>query len=380
MDLQTAAEPIAFSRPYMGDAEAQAASDTVRSGWIVGGPRLAEFERRFAAHCGAAHAVGVSNWTTGAFLVLHAWNIGPGDEVIVPSLTFIASVNVIRHVGATPVFAEIDERTYNIDPADVAGKITSRTKAIVAVDQIGLPCDIDAVAAVAAAHGVRVLDDAACAFASVNRGRPVGSLAEVTVFSLHARKVVTTAEGGMIVTDDHALAQRLRLLRHQGMSASDFARHGARPTQFETYPEIGFNYRITDVQAAIGLAQLDRLDEMLRLRRAAAERYTAGLVGHPFVVAPMVPDGLEHNWQSYQVALAPDATLSRNATMDRLYDANIPTRRGVMASHRERPYAELDAVLPITERVADTTFQLPMHPGLSAFQVERVLEQLWRLR
>lgn len=379
MDLHTAAETIAFSRPYTGNAEARAASDAVRSGWIVGGPRLALLEERFAQRCGAKHAVGVSNWTTGAFLVLHAWGIGPGDEVIVPSLTFIASVNVIRHVGATPVFAEIDDRTFNIDPEDVRRKITARTKAIVPVDQIGLPCDIDAINALAAEHGLRVLDDAACAFASANRCRPVGSLADVTVFSLHARKVVTTGEGGMIVTDDHKLAQRLRRLRHQGMSASDFERHQARPTQFETYPEIGYNFRITDVQAAIGLAQLDRLAEILQLRRAVASRYTSGIAGHPFVTAPLVPDGLEHNWQSYQITLQPGAALSRNEVMDRLHDAGIPTRRGVMASHREAPYAALSAALPVTERVADTTLQLPMHPGLDVAQTDRILQTLWDL-
>ena len=380
MDLQTAAEPIAFSRPFMGEAEAQAAADTVRSGWIVGGPQLAKFEERFASHCGARFGIGVSNWTTGAFLVLHAWNIGPGDEVIVPSLTFIASVNVIRHTGATPVFAEVSERTYNIDPVDVARKITPRTKAIFPVDQVGLPCDIDAIATLAKKHGLHLLDDAACAFASSNRGRPIGSLADVTVFSLHARKVISTAEGGMIVTDDEALAKRLRLLRHQGMSASDFARHAARPTEFETYPEIGYNFRITDIQAAIGLAQLDRLDEMLRRRREAALRYTTGLAGHPFILTPIEPEGLAHNWQSYQIALTPSAPVSRNAAMDQLYDANIPTRRGVMASHREPPYADMGASLPITERVADSTIQLPMHPGLDATQTDRVQEALWQIK
>ena len=256
-------EPIAFSRPCFGEAEAEAAAAVVRSGWVVGGPCLAEFERRFAKLCGADHAVGVSSWTTGAFLVLHAWGIGPGDEVIVPSLTFIASVNVIRHVGATPVFAEIDPATYNIDPADAARRITDRTRVIMPVDQLGLPCDIDAIGALARRHGLRVLDDAACAFGSFNKGRPVGALADATVFSLHARKVVTTAEGGMITTDDAALAERLRRLRHQGMSLSDYARHAGPPTQFESYPEIGYNHRITDIQAAIGLAQLDRLDDIL---------------------------------------------------------------------------------------------------------------------
>ncbi len=339
-------EPIAFSRPYMGEAEASAAADAVRSGWIVGGPRLAEFERRFAAECGAAHAVGVSSWTTGAFLVLHAWGIGPGDEVIVPSLTFIATVNVIRHVGATPVFAEVDKHTFNIDPADAAKKITKRTKAVMPVDQIGLPCRIDAINEFARANGLLVLDDAACAFASRNQGRPIGSLADASVFSLHARKVISTAEGGMIVTDDAEFAERLRILRHQGMSLSDFARHAMRPTQFETYPVVGYNHRITDIQAAVGLAQMDRLEEILDLRRAVARRYNDELAAHPLFETPHVPEGMEPNWQSYQITVRENARWSRDQIMESLYESGIPTRRGVMASHREAPYAGLHAQLP----------------------------------
>jgi perosamine synthetase len=369
-------EPIAFSRPCFGEAEAEAAAAVVRSGWVVGGPRLAEFERRFAQLCGADHAIGVSSWTTGAFLVLHAWGIGPGDEVIVPSLTFIASVNVIRHVGATSVFAEIDPSTYNIDPADAARRITGRTRVIMPVDQLGLPCDIDAIGALARRHGLRVLDDAACAFGSVNNGRPVGALADATVFSLHARKVVTTAEGGMITTDDAALAERLRRLRHQGMSLSDYARHAGPPTRFENYPEIGYNHRITDIQAAIGLAQLDRLNYILERRRAVAARYCAHLSGHPALIAPHVPPGLIHNWQSYQVRLREDAGLSRNAVMDRLFEMGIPTRRGVMASHLEPPYRRGASSLPLTEGTAAATLQLPMHPELTPQQQDRVLAAL----
>jgi perosamine synthetase len=369
-------EPIAFSRPCFGDAEAEAAAAVVRSGWVVGGPRLAEFERRFAKLCGANHAIGVSSWTTGAFLVLHAWGIGPGDEVIVPSLTFIASVNVVRHVGATPVFAEIDPGTYNIDPADAAHRITGRTRVIMPVDQLGLPCDIDAIAALARRHGLRVLDDAACAFGSVNKGRPVGALADVTVFSLHARKVVTTAEGGMITTDDTELAERLRRLRHQGMSLSDYARHGGPPTRFESYPEIGYNHRITDIQAAIGLAQLDRLDYILERRHAVAARYGTYLSGQPALIAPHVPPGLTHNWQSYQVRLREHAGLSRNAVMDRLFEMGVPTRRGVMASHLEPPYRRDAPSLPLTESTAAATVQLPMHPELTPEQQARVLNAL----
>jgi perosamine synthetase len=369
-------DPIAFSRPYMGEEEVQAAAGVLRSGWIVGGSRLAAFERRFAELCGASEAVAVSSWTTGGFLVLHSLGIGPGDEVIVPSLTFIASVNVIRHVGAIPVFADVDPATYNIDPADVARKVTTRTRAIVPVDQIGLPCEIDAINEIAARHDLHVIDDAACAFGSRNHNRPVGSLAEITIFSLHARKVVTTGEGGMIVTNDLALAARLRRLRHQGMSLSDFARHNASPTVFEDYPEVGYNFRVTDIQAAVGLTQLDRLDDILSRRHAVAERYQQALAGHPVFVPPHVPAGLAPNWQSYQIALRSDALVTRNMIMDRMHAMGIPTRRGVMASHLERPYCVSGARLPNTERLAATTLQLPMHPALKLGQQIRVLAAL----
>jgi perosamine synthetase len=369
-------DPIAFSRPYLGEEEVQAAAAVLRSGWIVGGARLAAFERRFAELCGAAEAVGVSSWTTGGFLVLHSLGIGQGDEVIVPSLTFIASVNVIRHAGATPVFADVDPATYNIDPADVAHKITERTRAILPVDQVGLPCDIDAINEIASRYGISVIDDAACAFGSRNRNRTVGSLAEVTIFSLHARKVVTTGEGGMIVTNDRALAERLRRLRHQGMSVSDFARHNISPTMFEEYPEIGYNFRITDIQAAIGLAQLDRVDDLLARRRAVAERYQQALAGHPVLIPPHVPAELVPNWQSYQIAVGFGSPVTRNELMDRLHAMGIPTRRGVMASHLEPPYRALSAHLPNTERLAAATLQLPMHPALTLAQQDRVLAAL----
>jgi len=367
---------IQFSRPYMDEREATAAAEAIRSGWIVGGARLAELEARMAAHGGAAEAVGVSSWTTGAFLVLHAWDIGPGDEVIVPSLTFIASVNVIRHVGATPVFADIDPQTWNIDPADAERKITDRTRAILPIDQIGLPCDIDAINAFARRRGLRVLQDAACSFASRTLNRSIGNLADATVFSLHARKVVTTGEGGMILTSDRSLARRLRLLRHQGMSMSDYERHGADPTRFETYPEVGYNHRITDIQAAVGLAQLDKLEDILQRRRAVAIRYTDHLANHALLKPPHVPEGLEPNWQSYQVQMRQGGADLRNAVMQRLFARGIPTRRGVMASHLEPPYRTDRASLPHTEHAAATTLQLPMHPGLDEGAVDRVLRAI----
>ncbi len=376
----TAIEPIAFAKPCMGADEEAAAAAAVRSGWIVGGPRLAEFETRFAQLCGARHAVGVSSWTTGAFLVLHAWGVGPGDEVIVPSLTFIASVNVVIHAGAKPIFADIDPNTWNIDPDAIERLITPRTRVIMPVDQLGLPSDIEAINGIARRHGLHVIEDAACSFGSRNAGRPIGTLTDITIFSLHARKVVTTGEGGMIVTDDGAFAERLRRLRHQGMSLSDHARHSARPTVFESYPEIGYNFRMTDIQAAIGLVQLDRLPHMLARRREIADRYNTYLRNHPLLRPPYVPEGMQHNWQSYMVGLRPGCGLDRGEVMDWLYDRGIPTRRGVMASHLEPPYAGTASALPNTEAAAANTFQLPMHPGLTTAQQDHILQQLDTLR
>ncbi len=367
---------ISFARPDCGEAEAQAAADVVRSGWIVGGPKLLELERRLADHCGVAEGVGVSSWTTGAFLVLHAWGIGPSDEVIVPSLSFIASANVVAHTGATPVFADIDPDTWNIDPEDVAKRITDRTKAIVPVDQAGFPCAMDEINTIARRHGLRVLQDSACAIGSRYQGRPVGGLAEVSAFSFHARKVLTTGEGGMVLTDDRSLADRLRVLRHQGMSLSDFQRATASPTTYETYDEVGFNFRLTDIQAAIGLVQFEKLDEMLARRRAVAERYNAALANHPLFQLPQVPDGASPNWQSYWLALRPQAPVARETLMERLHERGVPTRRGVMASHLEPAYAQLRTSLPHTEDIAARSFMLPMHSGLGEGEQESVLNAL----
>ena len=372
--------PISFSPPYFGEAEAQAAAAVVRSGWVVGGSELREFEKRFAGLCGKAEGVAVSNWTTGAFLVLHAWGVGPGDEVIVPSLTFIASVNVIRHAGAVPVFADVDPVTLNLDPDDARRRITSKTRAILPVDQLGMPCRIEAFLEIGKQHGLRVLQDAACAMGSRYRGRPVGAMSDLSVFSLHARKVVTTGEGGMIVTDDQEFAARLRRLRHQGMSISDFERHAMSPTTFETYPEVGFNFRMTEIQAAIGNRQLDRLPDILARRRSVAERYNAALSSHPWIAPPVVPAESEVNWQTYQARVSRDAPFSRNQVMERLFAQGIPTRRGVMSSHLEPPYAGTGRDLKHTEEATEQGLQLPLHPALSHQEVERVVDALGELR
>lgn len=373
-------QSIPFCPPYFGDAEAAAAAAVVRSGWVVGGKQQLEFEQRFAALCGKSEGIAVSNWTTGAFLVLHAWGIGPGDEVIVPSLTFIASVNVIRHAGATPVFADVDPSTLNIDPDDARRRITSKTRAILPVDQLGMPCRIDEFVKIGAEHGLRVLQDAACAIGSRYRGAPVGALSETSVFSLHARKVVSTGEGGMIVTDDATFATRLRRLRHQGMSISDFQRQTLSPTTFETYPEVGFNFRLTDIQAAIGNRQLDKLEEMLQKRKSVAARFNAELETHPWITPPAIPEHSEVNWQTYQARVKKDAPFTRNEAMERLHALGIPTRRGVMSSHLEPPYAGTGVSLPHTEDATNQGLQLPLHPALSEEEVERVCSALRGLK
>ncbi|MBY0511226.1 MAG: DegT/DnrJ/EryC1/StrS family aminotransferase [Rhodospirillaceae bacterium] len=367
---------VHFSRPTLGGEEERAVVEVIRSGWVVGGPRLEQFEQAFAARCGARFAVGASSWTTAAFLVLKCWNIGPGDEVIVPSLTFIATVNAVRHTGATPVFADIEPETWNISPADVQRRITPKTRAIVAVDQLGMPSDLAAFSHIAARHGLLLLDDAACAFGSRIGDTPVGAFGDAAVFSLHARKVITTGEGGMILTRDRALRDRLRCLRHQGMSTTDYARHGARPSVFETYDQIGYNFRMTDMQAAIGLCQLARADDILARRAALAVRYTAALRNTSLVKPPFVPPGVTPNWQSYQVMLRDDALLSRNRLLDELYNRGIHVRRGVMASHLEPAYAGFGQNLPVTERIAARTLQLPLYPQLTFTEQDRVIAAL----
>lgn len=371
------ADAIAFARPWFDEAEAEAAAAAVRSGWVVGGPQLEAFEAEFARICGVRHAIGMSSWTTGAFLVLHCLGIGPGDEVVVPSLTFIATANVAVHVGARPIFADVaNDTTWNVDPGDAAARITERTRALLPVDQLGLPCDIDAFRTLADTHGLTLIDDAACALGSRNRGRPVGSLAPISVFSLHARKVVTTGEGGVVTTDDDALAERLRRLRNQGMSASAFERRDAGAAQAPSFPEVGFNFRMTDVQAAIGRVQLGKLDTIVERRRAIAERYLAYLANHPVLAAPRVPEGMETNWQSFQIAVRDDAPVGRDAVVEGLAARGVPARIGVMAAHREAPYRDRAPLLPATERAADRALQLPMHPGITESQSTRVVEAL----
>jgi len=367
---------VPITKPALGEEEARAPFDSIKAGWVTQGPRVADFEKAVAAYVGAKHGIATTSCTTGLHLALASIEVGPGDEVIVPSFTFIASANAILYTGATVVFADIDPRTFNVDPADVERKITRRTKAIMPVDQIGLACDIGAINEIAKRHGLDVVEDAAPAIGAEYKGRKVGANAHQTVFSFHPRKVITTGEGGMITTDDTALADRARKLRAHAMSVSDLERHRADHPVLEEYHELGFNYRMTDIQASIGLVQIRRLDELLRIRIAKAERYSTELGAIKKLRTPYAPQYAKHTYQSYCVDL--DPSVDREALMTSLLRRGIATRRGVMASHLEKVY--LDRIgtvsLPVTEEKARTTMLIPLFAAMTDEEQTYVIDAL----
>ncbi len=372
-------EEVPFARPWLAGGEAEAVAEVLASGWLTQGPRVEEFERRFAERVGAAEAVATTSCTTALHLALHALGVGPGDEVVVPSLSFIATANAVWQCGARPAFADIDPRTYNLDPRAAAAAVGPRTKAIVPVHQIGLPADMDAFAGLAERFGVAIVEDAACAIGARHRGRPIGSLGFPACFSFHPRKVVTCGEGGMIATSDPALAERLRRLRQHSMDRSALDRHAARRVVIEGYPERGFNYRMTDLQAAVGLRQLEALDFILAERRRLAHRYNEALAGVPGVELPHDPAYAERTWQSYPLRVGPDAPLGARELMDALLAEGIRTRPGVMAIHLEDAYAEEGLRLPHTEAAAREVVLLPLFPGLKDDEQDRVTGAVRRL-
>jgi perosamine synthetase len=369
---------VPITKPALGEEEARAPFESIRSGWVTQGPKVAEFEKAIASYVGAKHGVATTSCTTGLHLALVAAGIGEGDEVIVPSFTFIASANAILYTGAKAVFCEIDPRTFNIDPNDIEKRITKKTKAIMPIDQIGLACDIDSVNDIARKHGIDVVEDAAPAIGEDYKGRKVGGNAHQTVFSFHPRKVITTGEGGMITTNDDQVADRARKLRAHGMSVSDLDRHKADRVIIEEYNELGFNYRMTDIQASIGLVQLSRLDELLRIRRAKAQRYNEELAEVKGIETPFVPKYAAHTYQSYCLRLTKDCRLDREDLMTNLLHRGIATRRGVMASHLEKTYTSRQGAvsLPITEEATRTTMLIPLFATMSDEEQSWVIESL----
>lgn len=366
---------IAIAKPYLTADEAQYAYDTILSGWVTQGPKVQEFEEKFAAYTGAKYAVALSNCTTALHLAMIVAGVKAGDEVICPSMSYVATANSIKYVGATPVFAEVNEH-FNLDIEDVKKKITLNTKAILLVHQIGMPADIDAFKLLCEQQGLRLIEDAACAAGSAYKGKKIGSHSELVCFSFHPRKVITTGDGGMITTNNEEYYKRIKLLRQHAMSINDRERHAANKIIFEDHLEVGYNYRMTDIQASVGIKQLEKLDSIVAERRKIAERYNTAFSGLKGVSVQKEEEGYFTNYQSYTLLFTNEAKLTRNAFMEKMLEQAVATRRGIMTAHRESAYKEecKHVSLPATNYYSDNSVVIPLFYPMKEEEITKVIE------
>jgi perosamine synthetase len=366
---------IPIAKPYLTKEEAQAAYDVILSGWVTQGPKVQEFEEKFAAYTGANYAVAVSSCTTALHLSLIVAGIKPGDEVICPSMSFIATANAIVHAGATPVFAEVND-DFNIDSNHAESLITSKTKAILIVHQVGMPADIDRFKEICNNHNLILIEDAACAIGSEYKGKKIGSHSGLVCFSFHPRKIITTGDGGMINTSNPDYYKRLKALRQHAMSINDLERHKSGKILVEEYPEIGYNYRMTDIQAAVGIKQLEKLDWIVKERRKIALRYHEGLKNCKYVQLPVEKEDYLSNYQSYAITLKDSAHIKRDDLMQILLDKGISTRRGIMTAHSEIAYKFHEINLQQSEKLSDNSLILPLYIGLTAEEHDYIIKCL----
>jgi len=376
-----AREFIPIAKPFLGEEEHAALRAPIDSGWVTQGPEVAAFEQEFAAYVGATHATAVSSCTTGLHLALLHAGVGAGDEVITVSHSFIATTNAIRYCGAVPVYVDIDPMTYNMDPSLVESAITPKTRAVLCVHQMGMPCDLESLRGIAETRGVALIEDAACAAGSEIQfggewqriGAPIG---DACCFSFHPRKVMTTGDGGMLTTRDETADGAYRLLRQHGMSIPDTARHGAREVVIEAYTAPGYNYRMTDLQAAVGRVQLQRMPDLIAERRRLASRYHTALAPMDGVHPPHEPAWARSNWQSYAVRL--DDSISQRDVMQRMLDGGIATKPGIMNAHREPCMAGYEPRFPLphSEAARAHVILLPLYVGLDDGAQDYVVETL----
>lgn len=360
---------ISISLPATGEEEWQAIREPLMSGWLTQGPKVAEFEKAFAQRHEVKHALASTSCTTALHLIIAALDIGPGDEVIVPAFTWVATANVVLYCGAMPVFVDIDRYTFNMDAAQVAAKITLRTKAIIAVHLFGLCADMDALVKIA--KGIPIIEDAACAAGSAYKGRPAGSLGLAAAFSFHPRKSITTGEGGMVTTNDDVLAEKVNILRNHGASVSEEQRHhDPHPYLLADYDIMGFNYRMTDLQGAVGFVQLRKLDAFIDERQRWAEYYQKNLAGIPWLRVPDVPAGYRHGWQSYVCYVdEKTAPLPRNALMEYMEEKGVSTRPGTHAVHMlgyyRRKFGLTPEDYPVARDCDQCSMAIPLHNRMS---------------
>ena len=368
---------INVMQPWFGAEEVAALTAVIESGWVAQGPRVVAFEAAFAAAMAVEHAVATTSCTTALHLAMVVAGVQAGDEVVVPSFSFIATANAATYVGARPVFADVDPLTGNLTAASVEAVLTERTRAVIAVDQGGVPVDLEAIRAVTDPRGIVVVEDAACGAGSTYRGRPVGAGADIAAWSFHPRKIVTTGEGGMLTTPNAAWAERARRLREHAMSVSAAARHASVLAPPEEYTEVGYNYRMTDLQAAIGLVQLAKLPEVVVRRREIAAGYAAAIADIPGLRPVADPAYGTCNFQSFWVEVGPPYPLDRDQLLAHLADADVSARRGIMAAHRQPAYSGADHVpLPVTEHLTDSTLILPVFHQMTDAERVRVVDAL----